>query len=428
MMGLRMDQGSITASEDSDPANRRWWVVFASCVGMIVGQGPICIFTLSVFIKPVTADLGISRGTFASTAILLNVAAAIFTPFVGRLVDRLGVRKAVLPLILLFALATAALSLLQSSWIALYGLFALQGIFSASQTPTGYVKVISAWFDRQRGLALGIAMTGVGLGVVIIPQLAGFLIRTEGWRIAYIGVGVAVFILAFIPMAIWIREPKRTATEQGSLPVAIDPRSGIAARDAIGRSGEFWAMTIAFLLSVTAVNGTLAHVVPLLTDHGMSVAFATSALSVSGLGLIAGRLLAGYCLDRFPGTWVAWFFFVCPMVGIGIFASPLVVTFPLLGAVFCGLGIGGEIDIIAYFVGRYFGLRAYATIYSLSFAIINIGSGFGPYFMGLSFDTAKSYLPTFIGFECALAAAGILVARLGPYRYAAARRGESVLS
>ena len=162
---------------------------------MAVGQGPITLFTFSVFLKPVTEDLGIDRGTFSSALGVLSIAAAVVTPLVGRLVDRYGVRIALLPLILLFALATMALSLLQPSLFVLFLLFGLQGVLSACQTPMAYVKTISAWFDRTRGLALGVAQTGVGFGVAPVPQLAATLIAGHGWRTAYVGLVLQLRIM-----------------------------------------------------------------------------------------------------------------------------------------------------------------------------------------------------------------------------------------
>src|SRR5882757_4624720 len=93
----------------------RWWVVVAGVLGMIVGQGPVAIFTLGVFLKPVTDDLGVSRGSLSSAITVMSVLAAIVTPLMGRLIDRFGTRPVLLPMIVMFALSTMALSLLQAS-------------------------------------------------------------------------------------------------------------------------------------------------------------------------------------------------------------------------------------------------------------------------------------------------------------------------
>ncbi|HLZ68256.1 MAG TPA: MFS transporter [Aliidongia sp.] len=401
----------------------RWWIVAAGALGMTVGQGPITIFTLGVFLKPVTDDLGIDRGTFSSAIGLLTVAAAVVTPFVGRLVDRFGVRTVLLPMILLFALATMALSRLQPSLPVLYLLFGVQGVLSTCQTPTAYVKTISAWFDRTRGLALGIAQTGVGLGVALVPQLAAALIAGHGWRTAYVGLGGAILALALLPVALFLREPP--AARWG----VVASGAGVSLANA-WRSGRFWQLNACFFLAVTAINGTLAHAVALLTDRGVPLEAATGAMSLAGIAVIVGRVIAGFCLDRLHGRHIAVASFCFPMLGIALLAFAREPAPLLVGAALCGLGVGAEVDLIAYFIGRYFGMRAYGAIYGLFFAVFTIGTGLGPFVMGLAFDRAHSYGPALAIFEAALLSASGLALRLGPYRYpahAAAAHGAEYL-
>jgi MFS family permease len=409
------------AGERQHLLKSRWWIVAAAALGMIVGQGPIAIFTLGVFLKPVTEALGISRGTLSSTVGLLTFIAAIVTPFMGRLIDRLGARVVLLPMIGLFALTTMALSLLQASVLLLYLLFGLQGVFSAGQTPTAYVKTISAWFDKERGLALGIAQAGVGLGVALVPQLAAYLIQSQGWRTAYVGLGIAILALAFLPVALVIREPPMPDAEPARPAMSL---SGASATEA-WRSKPFWLLSACFFLAAVAINGTLAHAVALLTDRGVPLQMATGAMSLAGIALIAGRLLAGYCLDHLHGRYVAVGSFCCPMIGIALLASPSPPELLLLGTALCGAGVGAEVDLMAYFIGRYFGLRAYATIYGLLFAVFTIGTGAGPYLMGLAFDHDHSYRAMLMLFETALLVACVLALRLGPYLYPARQAGCS---
>jgi MFS family permease len=391
----------------------RWWVVVAGVLGMIVGQGPVAIFTFGVFLKPVTDDLGVSRGSLSSAITVMSLLAAIVTPLMGRLIDRFGTRPVLLPMIVLFALSTMALSLLQASIALCYLLFGLQGAFSASQSPTAYVRSISAWFDRRRGLALGIAQAGVGLGVALMPQLAAYLISSHGWRVAYIGLGGAILALAFLPVALFVREPP---TSSGQRPISAAGSPGASATEA-WRSTTFLLLNACFFLAVMAINGTLTHAIALLTDRGVSLQMATGALSFAGLALIAGRLLAGYCLDHVHGRYVAVGSFCCPIIGIALLATATQPMLLLAGTALCGLGIGAEIDLMAYLVGRYFGLRAYATIYGLLFAIFTLGTGLGPYLMGFAFDYFHGYGEMLAAFEVALVAACILAVRLGPYVY-----------
>ncbi len=398
----------------------RWWIVFAAVCGLVVGAGAINIFAFGVFLKPVTESLGLGRAELGKALILNSTLTAVGCPILGLLIARFGVRQIMLPGVALFALATAAYTFLQASPFAIvYFIFGISGFVGAVQTPVGYATVIAKWFDRERGLALGVAMAGVGLGAAVVPQLAGALIANFGWRMAYVGMGVAIVVLAFIPLAIFMRDPSREdAARNASIPLDRMQR-GSTTGEALLKSWRFWALTLAFFLGVTAINGTLTQIVALLTDRGIPVQVATGALSAAGLAIILGRILSGWCLDRFWGPYVAICFFLIPMAGIGLLATGAGGMIPLAGAILCGMGIGAEVDLMAFFVSRYFGLRFYPAIYSTMFAIFSIGTGFGPYLAGLSFDRWHSYQPIFVVFEVALAVTCILFLRLGPYAFPA---------
>ena len=187
-------------------------------------------------------------------------------------------------------------------------------------------------------------------------------------------------------------------------------------------SWRFWALTVAFVLAVIAINGTITHVVALLTDRGIPVRTAVSTLSAAGLAIIFGRILSGWFLDRFFGPYVAIGFFTIPMAGIGLLASGAGGVVPLVGAALCGMGIGAEIDIMAFMLSRYFGLKAYGRLYGIMFGCFGVGTGVGPWFSGFVHDAAHSYTPAFLVYEVALAVTCLLFVRLGPYPFPAAHQ------
>jgi MFS family permease len=400
----------------------RWWVVFATVCGLLVGAGPINVFTFGVFLKPITEDLGLSRGAFSAALTFHAAIAAIALPLIGWLIDRWGARRILLPGLFLYAIATASYALLQASPLLLiFLIFALTGLVGGVQSPIPYAAAIAQWFDRQRGLALGIGTAGVGLGVALMPQLAALLIGGIGWRLAYVGLAIVVLVVAFPPVALFLREPPGfpARAQSGRLPaVAAAAVPGIATGQAL-RSWLFWGIAVAFFLDVIAINGTLTHIVPLLTDRGIPRQAATAALSGTGFALIFGRILSGWCLDRFWGPYVAIAFFVLPMIGIAILASGAGELAPFLGAIACGLGIGAEIDLMAFFTSRYFGLRDYAKLYGTVFGIFALGVGIGPALSGASFDRFHSYTPAFVIFEIMLAISCLIFLRLGPYPFPA---------
>jgi MFS family permease len=186
-------------------------------------------------------------------------------------------------------------------------------------------------------------------------------------------------------------------------------------------------MGATFFLVAIAINGTVAHVVPLLTDHGFSTAAAAATMGVFGIATMTGRLLAGYLVDRFFAPFVATVFFLAPIAGFALLTSASTLL-PAIGVSLLGLGLGAEIDLIAFLVSRYLGQRTFGEIYGFCFMIFGLGSSFGRFLGGLVFDLAGSYGPALIGAAAALVAAVVLVNFLGPYAYPVHRELEPPLA
>ncbi|HVA15488.1 MAG TPA: MFS transporter [Stellaceae bacterium] len=401
----------------------RWWVVFASVCGLLVGSGAINVFAFGVFLKPVTEELGIGRGYFGSALGINSVMTAAGCFGLGWLLDRFGTRRVMIPGIMLCALSTALYSTILPNPGRIYLLFGFSGLMYACQSPVAYANSISQWFDRGRGLALGIAIAGVGLGVALVPKLALTLIVHFGWRRGYIGLAIAIMVIAWLPVAIFLREPPgyQPAVRRAAQRAAASLLPGIAARDAF-KTWRFWSFTLAFFVAIVAINGTLTQVVALLTDRGIPAGVAVFFLSMAGIALIVGRMVAGWCLDRFWGPYVAIVFFIIPMGGIALLASGAGGAAPLFGAVLCGLGVGAEVDLMAFFTSRYFGMRDYAKIYGVMFALFALANGVGPSLSGMSFDRYHSYVPIFMVYEVLLVITCALFVGLGPYPYPAPKQ------
>ena len=398
-------------------ARRRWWIVGASAIGLMCSGGPVNIFTFGVFLRPITEEFGIGRGTFGSAMLITSWISTLSGPFLGMLLDRWGARRILLPAILLFALATAAQALMTASLLVIYLLFALKGLMGAGQSPVAYALLVAKWFDRQRGLALGIAMAGVGLGTSVIPLLAAHLIGDYGWRLAYVGLGITILLLAGVPVALFVRDPVEAEPARAADHAALS-LPGITMAQAV-RGWRFWALIVAFLLGVVALNGVLTQIVAILMDRGVALQAATGVLAASGIAALFGRILSGWCLDRFFGPYVAVAVFILPMIGSALFASGAGGAVPLAGALLCGCALGAEVDLMAFFISRYFGLRSYGKIFGTLFGFFAGATGVGPFLSGLSFDLYHSYVPAFALYDAGLVIACLLVLPLGPYPFPA---------
>src|SRR5438874_13343036 len=229
----------------------RWWIVFATVCGLIVGGGAVNVFAFGVFLKPITADLGVGRAMFSSALTMHAALAALSCPAIGWLVDRWGARRVMIPGLLIYAGATACYALIQASpFVITFLIFGLTGIVGGVGTPIPYAAVITQWFDRQRGLALGIGIAGVGLGVALVPQLAAALIAAFDWRTAYLGLGIAILVIAVVPVAFFLREPPELygiewaarASERAPavLLPGIDPRGAFRSGPVLRHRGPFF--------------------------------------------------------------------------------------------------------------------------------------------------------------------------------------------
>ncbi|HEV8016232.1 MAG TPA: MFS transporter [Stellaceae bacterium] len=397
----------------------RWWMVFGAAIALMMNTGVVSNFAFAVFIKPITEDLHIGRATLLGATFIASICGTCVAPFFGKAIDYFGLRRVHLPMIFLFAIGTATLSLLQPVFWVMVLLFLCHGLPGQGQSPVGYSKALTAWFDKDRGFALGIAIAGVGLGVAVIPPFANAVIQNYGWRWAYVAMGAAILVLAFIPTFLFERDPPIPPERAHSAQHA----PGIMLREAV-KTWRFWAMTVAFFVAIVAINGTLTQVVALMTDRGEPLKDAIFALSMSGIALTVGRIVSGFCLDRFHGPYVACTFFLSAAIGVILLAADIA---PFYGTVLCGLGIGAEVDLMAFLVSRYFGIRAFGAIYGLMFAIFSFGVGLGPFLMGVAHDYMHSYVPAMIAFEIGLIGSILALLPLGQYRFAHAREGGGVL-
>ena len=176
-------------------------------------------------------------------------------------------------------------------------------------------------------------------------------------------------------------------------------------------------MISAFFLIGASVHGCVVHLAPMLTDRGITAERAALASSLLGGALLIGRVASGYLLDRFFAPRVAMLFFGGAALGIGLLWSGAARGPAYVGAFLVGLGMGAEVDIIAYLTSRYFGLRAFGEIYGYAFASYVLAGALGPWLMGLSFDRSGSYRIILASFLVATSVAATMMLRLGPYRY-----------
>jgi predicted MFS family arabinose efflux permease len=262
------------------------------------------------------------------------------------------------------------------------------------------------------------------LSTFLMPSLAYALIALAGWRGAYITLGLMVmvvtvpvvgFFLVDKPQMMGLLPDGDVGSHQGPELERVVEAEGMTSGEAL-RTGTFWLLFVAFLLIGISIVGCLIHLVPMLTDRGVSPQTAAFATSVLGGAVILGRVASGYLLDRVFTSYVAVIFFFGAAIGILFLWSGAGGGWAFVAAFLIGMGMGAENDIIAYAVSRYFGLRAYAEIYGYVLISFALGGVIGPLLMGIGFDRTGSYSTVLGVFLLATLLGAALMTRLGPYQ------------
>lgn len=370
--------------------DRDWLAAAGSTVGLILCAGTLALYSFGVFVRPLTAEFGWSRtGLFAALA-FYNYGLAASSPVWGVLTDRYGPRRVILFSVVALSCLVASLSLLTGSLWHLYLVFAAVPLLGGGASPLGYSAVVTRLFDRHLGLALGLALMGVGLGGTVLPPLAQFLVGEFGWRIAYAALGLLTLVITF-PAAL-------VATRNVPGPVrrrdAAAPRIG-----AMLRTRAYLLMAVTFVLLGTVSVGMLAHLVPMMADHGVPPAEAARIAGLSGLAVVVGRGGLGWVLDRVHAP------YVLAAVAAVAAVAPLLLgygtgeTTGYVAAVLVGFTVGAEVDLVSFLVRRYFDPAAFGRLYGIAFGLFILGSGNGPVLLGWSFDRLGGYRPGLLLFS-----------------------------
>jgi MFS family permease len=394
------------------------------------------VYAFGVFFKPLSQEYHAGRGAISFAFTLQNLAAALFAPLTGRLIDRFGARKVILPGTAIFGVMLLSSKLLGGKLWYFYVFLAVLGIIQGCTSPVSYSVVVSHWFNRRRGLGLGLMMLGIGVGAIVVPFAAQRLIAMFGWRAAYAICGGAVLVIALPVAAAFLRnDPKDKGLSPDGI-VEADENAHRAARERtsvegltwqeIWHSSTFWLLVCSFFLAGASVHACILHMPALLTDRGVTAQGAAAASSVVGFALVIARVGTGYLLDQFFAPRLAVFFFCAAAAGIGVLMFGAAGRIALGAAFLIGMGMGAEGDIIAYSLSRYFGLKAFGTAYGYTFGAFVLAGALGTLLMGVGFDFTRSYTLPLAGFFVAMLIAAGLMTRLGPYRYAAAQSHEEV--
>ncbi|MEM5297705.1 MFS transporter [Burkholderia sp. JPY481] len=389
-------------------------VVLGAALGMFAGLTPSFHAAGGIFARAVGGEFGWGRSMASLSYSASMMGLTVGSPLVGMLMDRFGVRRVVASLGVAYGFAVICMALQNGDKMLWVGLSALVGIFGAAVSVVGYLAVLPQWFDRRLGLALALAMCGLGIGTTLMPSLAQMLVSEFGWRAAYVALGAGSIPLTLLACLL-IRERRRAP--RGLRRVDVEPADGLSLVQA-AKTYRLWAIWLIFLVGSSCTLALVPHLPTMLADRGFSPADAARGASMLGTGLLAGRLLTGLMLDRMHAPFVTCVFFVSGAIGLLMLRGSHELPTLMMAAALVGLTIGAEGDLISYLVRSYFGLRSFGTLYGICFCGYGLGAVVGPVAIGRYFDRHGNYdLPLLI-LPCILLVACVLTLTLGRYRRA----------
>ncbi|MCJ1961836.1 MFS transporter [Novosphingobium mangrovi (ex Hu et al. 2023)] len=368
-----------------------WKVVFAALLATACGASPIPFNVLPLVMGPIHDEFGWDYTQISAATLMWGVLGAMLAPVYGGFCDRFGVRRVGILSMLAFILVFASFYFVPDWLPGWYMWWAALGLVAIGSTPVTWSRAVAMWFDRHRGLALGIMLLGTSATAMFVPHFVNFAINLGGWRAAFPAATVFALFLAMPFILAWFREP-RPEERPATLEQAADGDVvGLSLRQAMhGR--QFWILLVSTLLISFSYGGAHIHMAQMVELHGFTAGDAATVMSCVALGILIGRLGIGYLFDRFWAPGVAFPAMLLPAIACYLLMGTST-SFPLIlfGGFLIGVAAGTETDIVAFMTARYFGLRHYGRIYGFLYAPFGIGSAISPMLYGYVRDTTGSY-------------------------------------
>src|SRR5205823_3436347 len=378
-----------------------WIVVAASAAIVCIGMG--CLFALGVFLVPIERAMGWSRGAISTVALLNWIAMGLGSFFWGALSDRIGARGVAVGGGLLLGLGLVLSSQAQALW-QFYVTFGFLVGFAVGAFYAPLTSTTTKWFTARRGLAVALVSAGIGFGILLIAPLARALTSAWGWRVGMLVLGELAW-LVIVPVALLLREP---ASEDRPAPAPGATRHEYTTREVLA-APQFWAIALTHFARCAAHSGPIFHMVAHATDQGIGAMTAASALGVSGLSSIVGRLGGGLLADRVGAraTLLAGLALQAVMIVLYLGVRELGPFYAL--AIVFGVSYGGFMPLYALVTREYFGEKVMGAAYGGVFLVSTLGMGLGSFAGGVLYDRLGSYTWLYAG-SFAIGAAAVLLA------------------
>ena len=369
-----------------------WFIVITSFTILFAINGGI-INTFGVFLNPISEDMGWSLTT---VSIILGVGAlgmAIGSPFAGKMIDRFGARTTMFIGVILSGMGITFASAATEAW-HFYALFTVIGVGLSTSSMLPASVVIANWFNRKRGVAMGIAFMGTSFGGMVMNPVETRLLLAYGWRTSYVIVGVGIMLVAIPLVLLFIRtRPSdmdmlpdgEEMTEQQ--PEAL---SGHSLREAV-RTMSFWFISANMFLTNFMANGIIVHGISQLRDLGHSQLFAGDVTGISMGFMTLGKVTLGICGDRWGARTTFTLSAIMTAIGLWVLIMAGHPWLAFLYALMFGFPQGGPLALTPMVAADCHGLANFGAVFGAMNFFSILGAGFGPVVISKMRDSSGSY-------------------------------------
>lgn len=389
-----------------------WPMVLSAMTGMSVYA--MITYSFGQFIEPIEQEFHWSRAGISGGIAVFNVVAGLMGPVMGMAVDRFGARRVGVPGIVATSLAFAALSLTSANIATWYGLWLLLALMAVAIKSTVWSAAVSRQFTTSRGLALSAMLCGSAIAQALAQVLPNLLIAQHGWRAAYVWIAAGWGGLAAVLIVLFFHDAPRARRVIAPAPPAAS-LPGLTFREAF-RSPAILRIALANLCVSAAGSGITVHMMPLLTQTGLSRLHAAEIAATAGISGIAGKLITGWLLDRVRGNLVPYTSLAICGLGYLLLTDTLHAPAALtVGVMVLGYGAGAGLQASTYLISRYAGLKAFGAIFGLIASMLYVGTSIGAWLAGAVHDATGSYNPLLWTAAPVVFIAALLMIGLGAY-------------
>lgn len=402
---------------------RAWRIVVLATLGLAINSNSAMLYAFGALVVPLQQAFAWERADLQTAVSFLFMGSILGSQVVGWLNLRFGMKRVTLISLCSLSLAYVAMTWMGPSIVHLYGMFLVASVASMGTMHVTWTYLVNLWFERNRGLALALVLSGTGLAAMLVPSAVSAVITRWNWQAAF-------WLMAALPVGLvlplvlaWMKEPARVqpAAVPGQAGTERPKLPGLSFAEGL-RSPRFWMLNLALSLVVACIVAMVTNGVPLLRDKGLQATDAARIFGSFGLSLILGRVVVGYLVDRLWAPGVAAVALALPALGCVLLSGAGAGDTALLvaGVMLIGIGSGAEFDVAAFLMSRYFGLRDYGRLFGVHLGLITAASTLAPWLFGQLYRSTGNYDALLVVCGVVFLGGGLVLLALGRYpRFAA---------